>query len=192
MYDPIAIAILAGGQSRRMGQDKALLKIDNITLLDRTIDTARQVSDTVAVIGRQGAREDVGWLEDDAPSLGPIGGLKTALTHLNQPLILLACDMPQIDVDALKWLYEQALRSVAAHGFATEHGAQVEPLFSLYRPAVLPAVAAQIAAQRLSLRRLIEGHLFEHRKAPAQVAKKLLNINTPQDLAALAASAPQT
>lgn len=191
MTEPTAIAILAGGQSRRMGRDKALLEYGGTTLLDRMINAAQKVTDTVAVIGRSGEREDILWLEDDAPGFGPLGGLKTALKRLDQPLILLACDMPKVDVDALEWLLEKARKSNAEHGVATTRDGQIEPLFSLYRPALLAHIDAPIAARRLSLRRLIERRDFTCLEAPPRIAQKLLNINTPQDLAALP-SPPRT
>ena len=61
-----AIAITAGGQSRRMGRDKAELEIHGKTLLDRMIDEAKQACESVAVVGRMGERDDVVWLEDEA------------------------------------------------------------------------------------------------------------------------------
>lgn len=182
---PIAIAILAGGQSRRMGQDKALLKVGDTTLLERIIDVAQRLTPTVAVIGRTGERDDTRWIQDDAPGFGPLGGLKTALTHLDQPVILLACDMPRVDAAALQWLLEHARESAAEHGVATLRDGAFEPLFSFYRPALLPRIDAQLATRRLSLRRLIESGDFTRLDAPAPVGAKLLNINTPSELGAL-------
>jgi molybdopterin-guanine dinucleotide biosynthesis protein A len=176
-----AVAIMAGGQSRRMGRDKAELELGGQTLLERAIDAAHTVSDTVLVIGRTGSRDDVRWLEDDEPGLGPIGGLKTALGHLGRPAVLVACDMPLLDAEAMRWLIDEFERDAGEHGLAATRDGQLEPLFSVYTPAVLPLVDAQIEKGRRSLRRLIEAGEFGRVEAPADVASKLVNVNTPEE-----------
>jgi len=178
----IAIAILAGGQSRRMGQDKASLMLDGQSWLERMIDAARTISPSVAVVGRGGARADIGWLSDEAPGLGPMGGLRTALAHLNQPVLLVGCDMPRVDASALGWLMRAAQESGAKYGVATRRQGRIEPLFSVYDPAVLGRIDARIAAQKLSLRALIEAGGFDFVEPPQSVGERLLNINTPQEL----------
>lgn len=188
-----AIAIMAGGESRRMGRDKAALELDGKTLLDGLIDEALAAGDTVAVIGRTGERDDVTWLEDEQTGLGPIGGLKTALTHLDRPVVLVACDMPRVDRDALAWLIDAftsesglpgsdgRARCPGSDGVAVTRDGQLEPLFSVYSPNVLPLIAERIAHDRLSVRRLIEAGDFEQIEAPAGVADKLTNVNTPEE-----------
>ena len=49
------------------------------------------------MIGRTKGRADIRWLSDDVPGLGPMGGLRTALAHLKQPVLLVGCDMPHSD-----------------------------------------------------------------------------------------------
>ncbi len=180
-----AIAITAGGKSRRMGRDKAALELGEKTLLDRMIDEALEASDTVAVVGRIGEREDVAWLEDDQPGLGPLGGLKTALSHLDRPVLLVAVDMPLVDADALGWLLDEFGHSAGEHGLATMRDGQIEPLFSVYTPAVLELVEERIAAGRRSARRLIEGGEFGRVEASGEVAGKLANVNRPEELEAI-------
>jgi molybdopterin-guanine dinucleotide biosynthesis protein A len=183
----LAIAILAGGQSRRMGRDKAELELGGQTLLERMVDQALLASKTVAVVGRSGARDDVVWMEDDQPGLGPLGGLKTALAHLDQPVLLVACDMPRVDAEALGWLLEKVDHTPQKHGLATMRDGQIEPLFSVYKPAILPLVDACIDSGRLSARRLIEDGEFRMVEAPEQVAAKLVNVNTPGEFEGIAA-----
>lgn len=179
---PITIAILAGGQSRRMGQDKASLQLGGQSWLARLVDAALAVSPSVAVVGRAGARAGIHWLCDDTPGLGPMGGLRTALANLGQPVLLVGCDMPRVDAEALGWLMRVARTSGAAYGLATQRGGQIEPLFSVYDPAVLPRVDARIAAGDLSLRRLIAAGGFDRVEPPPSVGERLLNINTPGEL----------
>ncbi len=72
--------VLAGGQSRRFGSDKALARIDGTTLLDRAVARLAAQCDAVVVAGRDDAPAPV---LADAPSagLGPLGGLSAALNH---------------------------------------------------------------------------------------------------------------
>ncbi|MFW6057909.1 MAG: molybdenum cofactor guanylyltransferase [Persicimonas sp.] len=185
-----ALAITAGGKSRRMGRDKAELELGGASLLDRMIDEAliaadKQLADTVVVVGRTGTREDVTWLEDDESGLGPLGGLKTVLGHLGRPVLLVACDMPLVDAEALGWLLDEFRISTGEHGLATMRDGQLEPLFSVYRPAVLDLVEERISAGRLSARRLIEDGEFRRVEAPGEVAGKLANVNRPEELEAI-------
>ena len=82
---PITIAILAGGQSRRMGTDKAALQIGGVSLLERTARLALAVNLPVLVVGRpcpeQWPLPEVTFVEDAEAGLGPAGGLTAALRH---------------------------------------------------------------------------------------------------------------
>jgi molybdenum cofactor guanylyltransferase len=182
----IAVAILAGGESRRMGRDKAVLELDGQTLLERTIGVAHAVTDIVTVVGRSptGDADQVAlWLEDETPGLGPIGGLETALAHLQRPTILLGCDMPLVDQAALEWLVETfATRPTSAtHGVATVRDGRIEPLFSVYMPSVSALVDEMIAEGRRSLTGLIERGAFGRVEVPDVMAEKLVNVNTPAE-----------
>jgi molybdopterin-guanine dinucleotide biosynthesis protein A len=181
------IAILAGGQSHRMGTDKAALEIGGRTLLERAAHTALAASRPTVVIGRE--RPD-GWplptvtfLPDAAPGRGPLGGLHTALCHANAPVLALACDLPLLTADALNWLLMQASAQSRPHGLAVLHDGQWEPLFSVYNPACLPLIESRLAEGRLSLHGLIEAGDFGRVEAPDWVAAQLANINTPEEWA---------
>lgn len=179
---PIA-AILAGGASRRMGTDKAALEVEGVSLLQRTAAAALEAGLPVLVAGR--ARPDawpldgVNFAEDAEPGLGPLGGLVTALTHSGTEVLALACDLPLLTSDALRWLVSQA-------GYGNEHGLVVvsngkwEPLFSIYRPACLPLIESRLAAGKRSLHGLIEAGRFAFADAPDWAAAQLVNVNTPE------------
>ncbi len=87
----IAAAILAGGQSRRMGTDKASLpslEDAETNLLLRTVRLAAHVFDPVFVVGRPQPedwprQENITFLPDEETNLGPAGGLASLLRHLS-------------------------------------------------------------------------------------------------------------
>ena len=101
-------AVLAGGQSRRMGRDKAMLDWDGRSLLMRAVKVLESVFDEVLVVApRDRGYEDLGVqvVPDIRPGLGPLGGLHTALVHgRGKPLFILACDMPHVTDDLVRWV----------------------------------------------------------------------------------------
>jgi molybdopterin-guanine dinucleotide biosynthesis protein A len=176
-----------------MGRDKAeIVLAGGETLLRRTVAVALQACDAVLVVGRA---RPAGWAEDRAifltdetPDLGPGGGLLTALFHADAPVLTLACDMPRLTVDALRWLRERAERGGVEYGIVTRNGGQIEPLFAIYMPACLPLLEAQIASGRRSLQALIQAGRFVVADAPPDVARALANANTPEELARILAA----
>lgn len=188
---PIAVAVLAGGESRRMGQDKASLIWQGKTLLERLVETARQVVPQVLVAGRARpdpwAFPDVPFLPDARPGEGPLRGLESALTFAAPGAVLaVACDMPLLSPAALRWLLAQAaLAPPGTHGLAVRNEGAWEPLFSVYFADCLPRVQERLALGQRSLHRLIEAGGFQAADAPPWVCTQLTNVNTPADLAAL-------
>lgn len=100
MSSPITIAILAGGQSRRMGTDKSFVVLNDKPLIQHVIDRASQLDYPLILIANDVERYQQFGLPvypDVIPGAGSLGGLYTALTHSETDYTLcLACDMPQI------------------------------------------------------------------------------------------------
>ncbi len=88
--------ILAGGDSRRMGQDKATLVLDGATLLDRVTVTMQQIFPKVIVSVRQlRSGVDVPQVCDEQDSSGPLAGLIAGMAKADTPWVFaVACDMP--------------------------------------------------------------------------------------------------
>lgn len=179
----MTIAIFAGGQSLRMGTDKALLCIDGISLLERTARIAFSVSQNVFIVGRAAPEKwplaEVEFLLDEIPGLGPLGGLQTVLRR-EAAVLALACDLPKITSDGLRWLLAQ---STGECGVVTKNNDQLEPLFSVYTAACLPIIEANIAFGRRSLHALIQSGDFNFATAPPEVTEQLFNANTPEEWA---------
>lgn len=185
----LTAAILAGGESQRMGTDKAVLLWGGMTLLERAARTALAAGLPTLVVGRP--RPD-GWqtpavdfASDDAPGRGPLGGLETALRRAGDPVLAVACDMPLLTPSALRWLRDQAAAGTGELGLAVVNEGRWEPLFSVYTPTCLPLIESRLAEGRLSLHGLIESGDFGRVDAPDWVAAQIVNVNTPEDLARL-------
>ena len=95
------VAILVGGDSSRMGSDKALYEVDGSTMAQRVADAATAAgASELLVIGGTAARAKklMGtWKKDLYPGDGPLGGVITALkASSHDSVVVLSCDMPFI------------------------------------------------------------------------------------------------
>jgi len=93
--------VLAGGRSTRMGQDKALLKLENETLLDRAQRILREAGAAKVMISG-GSREQ--GIADYFEQVGPLGGIHAVLRKTALDIIVIPVDMPLLTFDMLKRL----------------------------------------------------------------------------------------
>lgn len=127
--------VLAGGQSSRMGQDKALLRLvpEGPTLLEHALDRLSPLVDELLVVGHPLSHGHVGpfVIPDDRPGMGPLGGLLTAMRYAaHDRLLVLAVDMPNVDA-----LLLQRLKQALGHftdAVVPRHGGHLEPLAAAY------------------------------------------------------------
>lgn len=151
------LAILAGGKSRRFGEDKALVKINGATVTEEMVHKCASLFDEILICGSgspkfsiPGIRE-IGDIYCDA---GPMGGLHAALSCArNDTLFIMACDMPFFSVELAEHILAEGegcpLCLPCAEGKA-------EPLFAMYRREVLPMVTELLETGKLSMLRLLD------------------------------------
>ncbi len=151
----ISVVIQAGGASRRMGEDKALMQFLGTTLIERVINRVRSLGDELLITTNNPEKFKSFQLplyEDLFPGTGALGGLYTALRVARFPIVsVVACDMPFVNPDILK----EALNMLIAENTdlvipRTERG--YEPLHAVYRRRTcMPAIhkALQRGERRL-------------------------------------------
>jgi molybdopterin-guanine dinucleotide biosynthesis protein A len=141
--------VLAGGQSRRMGQPKAALAIGGEPLLRRVARLLLLAVPKVVVVGPPELSElvpDLAVLQDLHPRIGPLAGIETGLLSVTTELIfVVACDMPFINPDLVRSMLEYAQGAPEADVVAlpSQKGARegmMEHLHAVYRGSCLPAV----------------------------------------------------
>jgi molybdopterin-guanine dinucleotide biosynthesis protein A len=139
--------ILAGGQSSRMGRDKATVELGGQTLLARQIALARNVGATeFFVSGRVGMEYGVTTariLTDRFANAGPLAGIERALAEMSTAhLLVLAVDMPRLTAELL-----QKLAQVCGIecGAVPQIRSRIEPLAAFY-----PRRAHDLAARMLT------------------------------------------
>lgn len=187
-------AVLVGGESRRMGRDKALLEIDGQTLAERTADVLAAVVSRVVLVTRVPTddrfpnRPDRPVVADRFPGRGPLAGLHAALVKAaGAPVFLTACDLPGLTPELVDWVIgaEPLPSDVPAARIPTTEG-RLQPLCGLYGSACRKPAEEALRAERLSM------HDFLDRVDCTQLpltpdlrfyAPDLLtNWNTPHDL----------
>jgi molybdopterin-guanine dinucleotide biosynthesis protein A len=140
--------VLAGGQSVRMGADKAALLVDGRTLLARSVDLLAPLTTTVHVAIRPGQagdelRSQFAVLLDAAAVPGPAGALVAAWQHdPGTAWLVLACDMPAIEPDALRELVVRRDPERGATAWRNPDDGLPEPLCAIWEPATLARLAA--------------------------------------------------
>ena len=110
---PLSAAVLAGGRSERMGQDKAFLRLtpDGPMLLEIVLDRLRGVADDVVIIANDlGRHEGFGArvVPDVIPGFGTLSGIHAALAAAaHEHCLVVACDMPLLSSAVLRYMAEQ-------------------------------------------------------------------------------------
>lgn len=198
---PLLGLVLTGGRSRRMGQDKALLRYDGELQLDRGMrllaprvkrafvsvradqagDAARaryeQIVDAPAPAG-----QNIG-AGDDGGAFGPVAGIMAAQrAHPQAAWLVLACDLPQLDGATLDHLIAARDPHRAATAYQSSHDGLPEPLCAIYEPASAAALAAHVAGGKRCPRKFLLNSAALLLQQPAPEA--LENVNTEDEFRA--------
>lgn len=159
---PLSVAILAGGQSRRMGRDKAMLSLwpGGPPLLRMVIDIVAPLADDVFVVASDRpayAEFGVRVVPDAHPGAATLGGIATAIAAARtDATLVVACDMPLLSAPLVRHLRDtprdyDVLVPVLA-GESRQGGRLVrQTLHAIYRPACLPPIKERIRAGALQV-----------------------------------------
>jgi molybdopterin-guanine dinucleotide biosynthesis protein A len=188
----LTIAIQAGGESRRMGADKARVDFRGQALIARVLERVAPLADEILVTSNH--PEDHAFLQvpcipDLLPGYGALSGLYTALSAAHHPLVVvIACDMPFANAGLLA--YQQAeILSAAADAAIPRTLQGLEPFHAIYRKATcLPLVKAALDAGKRRVDAWFAQANIRYitleeiaRYDPRGLA--FLNVNTPEELA---------
>lgn len=187
IYIDVTGVLLAGGKSRRMGRDKALLQVAGKTLFESSLELLVQFFSRVIIAGDRPDLEQPGIVSiaDIYPG-SALGGLHTGLSAATTDWIFVApCDMPYPDAQIIQRLLAER------NGFdavvpRTLDG--YEPVFALYHKNCLPLMEAMLRQsqfriydfyQQINIRYLAPPEL------PEGWERALINLNTPEQLTIL-------
>ena len=180
--------LLAGGESRRMGRDKATMDFGGRPMWERQLELLRALGpDKIFVSARikpAWAAGDVEVLIDDPPSRGPLSGLTKALSEVGAAhLLVLAVDMPFMTAEELR-------RSLALTadgcGVVPMIGRRAEPLAAIYPAEAAADFQAALAGADFSLQtvmhQLAGAGKVKLRMVPETDAQPYRSVNEPGDI----------
>jgi molybdopterin-guanine dinucleotide biosynthesis protein A len=155
MPDKISVAIQAGGNSRRMGEDKGLKLFLGCPLIQRVVDRVLTVGDEILVTTNRPvdyAFLNLRLVPDLIPDCGAIGGLYTALASALYPVVaVVACDMPFASAALLKAAISLLARE-DVDVVIPRSIAGLEPMHAIYRRSTcLPSVLNAIQGEHLKI-----------------------------------------
>src|SRR6266487_4921412 len=184
----LTAVLLAGGESRRMGTEKATIVFDGEPLWQRQIRLLRYLGLENILVSARAERPwrpaDTELVLDQLPSRGPISGLTAALARTRTShLVALGVDMPFVTAAQLQDLCH---RADAGRGVVPTIGGRAEPLAAGYPGEAYVDFTAALAGNDWSLQPLVK-HLAEEGKVQlVNVAKAeaelYRSLNEPQDL----------
>jgi molybdopterin-guanine dinucleotide biosynthesis protein A len=180
--------LLAGGESRRMGSEKAAMIFRGKPLWRRQIDLLRELQPEEIFVSARSERHwrpvDTELLLDEAPSRGPLSGLAGALLRMRTGhLLTLAVDMP--------FMTEAHLRSICSlteedRGVLPMIGQRAEPLAAVYPREVHTDFSAALRGDEFSLQPLCQKLARAGKLRIFQISKKekefYKSANEPKDL----------
>lgn len=184
---PIWGCVLIGGKSRRMGQPKHLLEQSGITWIERTVALLRPRVEQVVVAGSghlPAVLEQMVLRVDDVAGIGgPLAGILAAFRcYPEKSWLVAACDLPDLEDAALRWLLDCRGSEVLAVLPDLEADGRVEPLLAYYdrRSRLLLETMAASGQQRMQWLRQAQGVVTP--RPPLSLRRCWRNVNTPEDL----------
>jgi len=182
--------VLAGGKSRRMGSDKALLRLDGESQLSRAVKLLQAHTDRVFVSTRadQAGDAERGKFEqvvDRYDDMGPLAGILSAMdTNTDVAWLVVACDLPNIDDATIALLVQQCSAEHSVTAYVSDHDGLPEPLCAIYRPASRAIIDDFVRQGVICPRKILINSATGLLAQPNPGA--LHNVNSPEDLAGTA------
>ena len=180
--------VLAGGRSRRMGQDKALLERDGQSQLEHAYSLLTELTDRQFVSTRTDQQGDAErsrfpQIVDQYDDIGPVAGILSALeAHPDADWLVLACDLPNLDRPTLQYLLDHRAAEKPFTAYRSSHDGLPEPLCAIYRSGSDGVIRTFVDDGLVCPRKMLIRSDTELLDQPNPAA--LDNVNTPDDLEA--------
>jgi FdhD protein len=179
--------ILAGGESKRMGSNKALLKIQDERMIEGTYRCMAQLFSEVLLVTNTPETYDFipcRTVSDIFPCMGPLGGIHSALKASGtQRIFVVACDMPTLSPRLVRNLCAEQGDFDAV---VPETPDGLEPLHALYALSGLDRIQGMLEQDERSVLTFLERAATK--VVPRDVIERIdpgfvsfRNINTPEE-----------
>jgi len=182
----ITAVILAGGKNSRIQQEKSLIKIKGIHLIDKQIKLLETIFENIIIVtSKESIRvkfPNLQIVEDEYIDCGPLAGIQAAMKHSpTDDVFVFACDMPYLDAGLI-------LRQIAAYRssidtiLVPQHEEGIEPLHAIYSKTNLPLLEDCLKAGKYSVRSFYKKSNANYMELEKTLIKFFFNINTHSDL----------
>lgn len=184
----LSAAILVGGESRRMGYNKAFLKIGRSNLVESIVARLKTIFPDVFLVGNDPELYrllEMPVIADLYKGCGPLGGIHAALMAAKTPYVFItACDVPFLDTQVVVYMagkvsgYDAVVPKIKGY---------LEPLCAVYGKSCLLAMEAQLKCGQCKITDLfsvLHVNYLEQEEIEklTAVEKAFLNVNTPKDM----------
>lgn len=190
MIGDVTGILLAGGKSRRMGEDKRFLLIGEQTMFERTLAVLRSIFERVCVVIAQDSpplEAEVPVVRDLVADCGSLGGLYTGLKQAHTEYVfLVACDMPFLNPASVRHVVSLKDK---ADIVMVRLGQGLQPTHALYSRRCLPVVEEMVHARQFKIQHLATHSALQTRLVAESDLREIdldgvsfINVNTPADL----------
>jgi molybdopterin-guanine dinucleotide biosynthesis protein A len=156
METEVTGVLLAGGKSRRMGEDKRHLVVGEQTLLERGLAVLHAIFQEVLVVIAQDSPPlavDARVVRDLVPDCGSLGGLYSGLMQATTPWVfVVACDMPFLNQAVIA---QFTSRRTTEDIVMAKLDARLQPMHALYGKQCLPVLEQMILARQLKIQEMV-------------------------------------
>ena len=184
----LTVAIMAGGQSSRMGMDKSFVLFEGRPMIEVVIDAVAGLGDETLLITNKPdeyAHLNLPMVSDVYPDHGSLGGIFTAVHAASHPhTLVVACDMPWLNRPLLEHMI--ALRE-SADVIVPRWEKYPEPLHAIYSKACLNPIEAKLKEKRLKITGFfgeVDVQFVDREEIERfdRNGRSFANINSPEDL----------
>ncbi len=181
----ISAVILAGGKSSRMGENKALLKINNLSLIEKIYNIVAIFTNDIIISCNT---EEYNFLKsrkvhDLHHNCGAISGILAGLQQIKyQKSLIISCDVPLVNEKLINYIISNSKNYEAT---VVKHKNFLEPLIGVYDKQIINIIENQISNKDYSINNLLKKLNINILTIDATIdfyeENLFLNINTPQD-----------
>lgn len=187
----IAAAILAGGRNRRMGGvNKSLIKIKDISIIQRTVDILKEAFEEVLIVTNSPQdyelyRKGCLIVTDRIKNVGPLGGIFTGLSETTKEAVFfVACDMPFLHIGLIKQQISR-FHELNCNCCVPRIGGFIEPLHAVYKKKLRGHISSFIKSNgSYSVKAFLQktNVCYLDLKDNVFIQRAFRNVNTQEDL----------
>lgn len=181
----VAGIVLAGGQSKRFGEEKCTYRFQGRALVLYSVDVLQEVVDTVLIVTSKAQEASMARFGttcvDLTPDSGPVAGLLTAFSHVTTShIVVLPCDMPFVSGQSLEQIVKLCLHNKSQACVATDSTGRMHPLVGCYDTSASQVFRESLTQGDASLHYVMKR--LESVSTLLLSDRELTNINTLADL----------